>query len=361
MKLHVCNSRAMSVHWRRPKGRDRPNPGRVFSPTGGYNSTQHHTTWIPVCELRPAILIALVLFASPAAIAYEADQFTNRRQPVEDSTPILDAKVNDTIANIVSGWRGPRDDWKVVNGIYHEIGGMGLVDKLESWARKSSEVDRLPTERYRSIYRGHPFWATRVVAFFGIGPTIKVNGQLIGSDKLGHFLSQGRKFYRRYLKTRDEAQAAERSAYTERAIFGQVATGVYSNADLVANYEGYRFYRSLFEDGVVEGKPAILAWKDDGWVIQRPFTWADYVNAYWDEALNVNHFDRWLYPRMKERLLAFCPDYRANPQLYAVEDDQALSARYADLELRDSRDLRLDRLCSGDSGGRSDDVARPSR
>ncbi len=54
--------------------------------------------------------------------------------------------------------------------------------------------------RWDSIYRGHPLWATRVAALFGVGPTIKVNDQLIGSDKLGHFLSQGRKFYRQVPK-----------------------------------------------------------------------------------------------------------------------------------------------------------------
>ena len=71
-----------------------------------------------------------------------------------------------------------------------------------------------------------------------------------------------------------EQEAAERSAYTERAIFGQMTTGSYSNADLVANYEGHRFYRSLFEDNIVPGKPAILRWENDAWVIQRPYTWA---------------------------------------------------------------------------------------
>ena len=307
-----------------------------------------------------ATAVALVLMMAPAA-AYETDQFTNRREPVDDATAVLDAKVNETIAGIVTEWDGPRDDWKVVNGIYREIGGLYLVDKIESWAMKSPEVDRLPTSRYQSIYRGHPIWATRVVAFLGVGSTIKVNGQLIGSDKLGHFLSQGRKFYRRYLESLDESQAAERSAYTERAIFGQMANGTYSNADLVANYEGYRFYRSLFEDGIVEGKPAILVWKGERWVIQRPFTWADYVNAYWDEALNVNHFDKMLRPHMEERLQTFCPDYLANPGLYTIQNDEELWARYANLQLRDTRELRLDHLCRNAGTDRSKDIAKTSR
>src|SRR5262249_11830856 len=85
----------------------------------------------------------------------------------------------------------------------------------------------------------HAFWATRVVKLFGVCPTVKVNGVLVGTDKLGHFVGQGRKYYQRWLKSHDEARAAQQSAYTERAIFGSKTTGVYSNGDLVSNYEGY--------------------------------------------------------------------------------------------------------------------------
>ena len=146
----------------------------------------------------------------------------------------------------------------------------------------------------------------------------------------------------------DEAKAAEQSAYTERALFGQMTTGSYSNADLVANFEGYLFYRSLFEDNIVNGKPAILAWVNGRWIMQRPFDWADHVNDYWDEALNVNHYDALLYSRMKTRLLTFCDDYRSAPQLYQIHDEEALKDRYRDLQLRDTSELRLENLCVED-------------
>lgn len=296
-------------------------------------------------DLPSAFFLLTLCLAPQFCDAYETDQFSNRLTPIADSTEILDRRVNQSIADAVADWRGPRNDLRVVNAIYRDIGGAHWVDKIEKWAMKSDAVERLQPDRYDSIYRGHPIWATRVAAVFGVGPTIKVNGQLIGSDKLGHFLSQGRKFYRRYLRYLDEAKAAEHSAYTERAIFGQMTTGVYSNADLVANYEGYRFYRSLFEDDVVAGKPAILTWEDEHWVIQRQFTWADHVNEYWDEALNVNHFDSLLYPYMKIRLQTFCPDYFKEPGIYEIQDEDSLRERYAHLQLRDTSELRLDRLC----------------
>jgi hypothetical protein len=296
----------------------------------------------------PFILLglALVTGAQPG-LAYETDQFSNRLEPIKDAMPLLDEKVNQTIETIVSEWQGPRNDWKFITAIYHDLGGHHWVDKIERWAMNSPEIEHLQTSRRESIYQGHPFWATRVAGMFGVGPTIMVNGQLIGSDKMGHFFSQGRKFYNRYRKSHLESQAAEHSAYTERALFGQLTTGVYSNADLVANFEGFLFYRSLFENDIVPGKKAILAWQDNEWVIQRSFTWADYVNEYWDEALNINHYDAVLYPHMKERLLTFCPDYYTAPERYTIQDEERLKTRYLDLQLRDTSDLRLDHLCTG--------------
>lgn len=302
----------------------------------------------------PVPSILLVLLLPCAGVAYETDQFHNRLEPLEDSTEVLDARVNETIADIAADWDDPEDPLKFVDAVFHRVGGYHWVDKIERWAMESDEVDRLDTPRRESIYKGHPIWATRVIAFFGVGPTIKLNGELIGSDKLGHFFSQGRKYYLRFLRLPDEARAAERSAYTERAIFGQMTTGVYSNADLVANYEGYRFYRSLFEDDVVSGKAAIVKWDGDRWKVQRPFTFADHVNAYWDEALNVNHFDGLLYPHMKERLTEFCDDYAEEPDRYTIEAEDDLASRYEHLELRDTSELRLDHLCeSGEASSKA--------
>jgi hypothetical protein len=279
------------------------------------------------------------------AHAYETDQYTQRATHIRDSTDILNEKVNDTIEEIVAAWSEGHDELEFVDAFYRELGGLHWVDRLERWAIDSPDVDKLDVGRYESIFSGQPFWATRVAKFFGTGSTIRLNEQLIGSDKIGHFISQGRKYYKRYLESGSEAEAAEHSAFTERAIFGQMSNGIYSNADLVANYEGHRFFRSLFEDDVTPGKPSILRWESNGWIIQREFDWADHVNEYWDEALNISHFDGWLYGYMHDTFVAMCPKYWERPDLYMIANEEKLKARYAHLELRDASELRLDSLC----------------
>ena len=107
----------------------------------------------------------------------------------------------------------------------------------------------------------------------------------------------------------------------------------------------------MFEDDVIPGKPAILSWQEDGWVVQRPFSFADHVNDYWDEALNINHFDKLLYDRMKERLAEHCPEFRLDPESYRIEDEDEdeLQDKYAHLQLRDTSELRLDMLCQANN------------
>ena len=296
-------------------------------------------------KLAAVLFAATAVILSATAASYETDQFSNRHEPIADATEVLNREVNQTIEEIVADWDKGRNEMAVVNAIYRQIGGFHWVDKLERWASKSPEVEKLSTKKYRSVFSRLPIWAVRVTFFFGVGKTIRVNDQLIGADKIGHFLSQGRKFYRRYKRYGSEARAAEHSAYTERALFGRMTTGSYSNADLVANYEGHRFYRSLFEDDVVRGKPAILRWQDDAWIVQREFDWGDHVNEYWDEALHVNHFDALLYKHMHKRLIGLCPSYWERPRLYAIADEETLRSRYTHLQLHNTRELRLDSLC----------------
>lgn len=302
------------------------------------------------------VIAGATLALSCSAKAYETDQFYNRSQPIADSTEVLNRKVNETLREIVVTWNKDDDERAFVNSVYKKLGGHHWVDRLERWAMKSPEVEKLETSRYDSIYGGMPIWSTRTTFLFGIGSTIRVNEQLIGSDKIGHFLSQGRKFYRRYLKYGSEKEAAKQSAYTERAIFGSGTTGAYSNADLVANYEGYRFYRSLFDDDVIPGKPAILRWENGGWIVQREFDWADHVNEYWDEALNINGYDDLIYQHIRERMVGLCPEFWEDPTLYKIENEEPLRARYKHLGLRDTSFLRLDSLCPAEAQQDSDAV-----
>lgn len=277
---------------------------------------------------RILLLTILFCFVGLHAYAHENDPYTHRAQILRDSLPVLDREVNAALNEVASSWRKGEDEWRFVMAVYWRLGGVRINDRLQRWALRSPEVDRIEFKRSESIVSDFPRYATRFAAVFNVSPIINVNDVYVGTDKIGHFFSQGRKIYGRYRRLGEESLAMRRSVFTERAIFGSLTTGIYSNADLVANYEGYRFYRSLLNDGVVSGKRAIFRWEEGRPVLQRSFTWSDHVNPFWDEALNPNIYAKPLIPHVEKRLLALCGDFKLQPERYHVPDANELEERY---------------------------------
>lgn len=296
----------------------------------------------------PVALITALLLPGAEALGYETDQYSDRFAQLEDSAEVLDQRVNDAIEAIAADWRRGDRRGRFATKIYRKLGGRHWVDKLERFAIRSPEIERIESVKRDTIYGGVPIWATRAVYVVGVGKTIQLNGTLVGTDKLGHFLSQGWKYNKRYLSGKNEESVVRLGVRNEKGIFGATTTGVFSNADLVANYEGYRFYRSLFEDDVIAGKPAIIRFEGDRAVVQRSFAWSDHVNEYWDEALNPNHFSRNLAKHIARNLEELCTDYARDPSAFVLHSHPDLESRYAHIGLRDTSSFRLDQVCEDD-------------
>ena len=296
-----------------------------------------------------ALLALATLGLAAVATGYETDQYTNRLQPIADAQATLEGIVNQALVHLASDWRGGADRYGFTLAVFNELGGLYWVDRIERLAIQSPEIERLPQHRHSSIYDGMPFSARRVNYVFGVGSTIKLAGALTGTDKLGHFFSQGKKYYMSRLAGWREEHILGRGIFNERWLFGQLTTSIYSNADLVANYEGYLFYRSLFEDGIVAGKPAIVRFSDDRAEIQRPFSWNDHVNDYWDEALNPSHMSPSMAKLIQRAILGVCPDYDRVPEAFRVRDESALSERYAGIGLKPAPENSVPAVCAGRS------------
>ena len=300
------------------------------------------------------VLACGALLAATLGHGYETDPYAKRHLDIADSLEVLDAKVNVALDEIAGRWQGGRNEWAFVMAVYWKVGGAHYVDKLERWAMRSPEVEKITVARSESVVADFPIWASRVAGLFGVSPTIKVAGVFFGTDKIGHFFSQGRKFYGRYRRLRDESKAARQAIFTENWLFGRLTTGIYSNADLVANYEGYRFYRSLFHDDAVTGRRALFRWEGATPVRQRAYTWADHVNPFWDEALNPNLYGPGLLPTVEHHLLRLCDDFKQRPERYRVPNADALFEHYRRVGVVDTSALRPETFlaanCAGGAG-----------
>ncbi len=104
---------------------------------------------------------------------------------------------------------------------------------------------------------------------------------LLGTDKIDHFWVQGFDYFRVSKDGLEPERAVRWGTRTELGIWGEATTGVFSYADLAANYDGYQFYATLLE-------PTSVIVRDDGGCARmvRPFDWAEWIDWHYDEALN---------------------------------------------------------------------------
>lgn len=197
--------------------------------------------------MKTALLLSAILVVGRSAFGTETDQFTTPGAPLYDIGPELSRKV----VEIIESDRTGRDPERV---LFEWVGRNVFSSRIVKWVKgmQKGEVPvRFRPGVFSSIYRST---ISPVPASFVIdAPTIRVHGYYIGTDKIDHFFQQGHGYCERARKYQ-AAGAGEAAAIAavvahgvkqEHKYFGTLASGVYSNGDLAANYAGMKFYQNL--------------------------------------------------------------------------------------------------------------------
>lgn len=231
------------------------------------------------------IFAFVVLLASA-----ESDPYYAWRSPPRDSTAALDRAIN---AGLTAGLRGARartcrDAAAALTAPLASTAQYYFVGPVRRW-----ELDTVPRadESFEttSVYRLAPLFPFGHV--IPLDPTISAGGVWFGTDKLGHFFTNGLRAFDRYASARargvDEAGAVRAAILLgveeESGWLGLGVCGVFSYADIHANLSGLRFFRALCEeDELVEG--------ESGWTLTVPFRMARWVDPCWDESFAPSAF-----------------------------------------------------------------------
>jgi hypothetical protein len=162
--------------------------------------------------------------------------------------------------------------------------------------------------RYKTSYEKSIFFVW-LADYLTISSTVKIYGSQFGTDKIAHFFQQGYIYYKIYNRALAEGLTPEKAAQkaiqwgqkTERTFYGTIVSGVYSNADLCANYVGMKFYQGLTRPVKIgnETRPAVLLLKNGVWtfnesvdlqkILIKPF-----ISDHFNEALNPSVFTKHL-------------------------------------------------------------------
>ncbi len=303
------------------------------------------------------ILAAFLLLLSTLAYSYETDQYSSLGVEIKDSEEVLNGLVNRVIHFTAENWSGEQNSYKFAMDVVRFLNNR----QLERFANIDPQIGHY-NPRKDSIYQYVSAAVSPIIRYKLLASSININGVHMGADKMSHFFGVGSMLFTDYTEELgndgleygelDRAaldEALDHSVFTEYAYWGMATTGVYSNADLVVNYEGFRFLLSMFVDNVVEGKKAIIRWDGNTPIVQGEFDFSDFVNDYWSEALNPNRLKYGLHGKVLLALQKKCLDGSINEgTVLRSPIDEELNERYAELlGLTPNRyTLLMDNVCA---------------
>ncbi len=160
--------------------------------------------------------------------------------------------------------------------------------------------------------------------------TVSADGKVFGTDKIIHFIHLGRIYHSSYLSARKhglgESEAISKAVQlsagsnlflSEGTLLGMYTTGIWSNADLAANYAGFKFYRNLTEEVRIGNRvmPPMLVKQGPYWGLNdqvQPDSdfFTAFITPHWNEALNPNVYAVVTDARVRSMLRSRCLDAR---------------------------------------------------
>lgn len=138
---------------------------------------------------------------------------------------------------------------------------------------------------------------------------IKVAGILVGTDKIDHFFDQGYEYWCISKDGSDDAKAIKYGVDSEWGWFGMIPAGVFSFADLRANWMGYHFYLSLAKFFRVNAAGKMEHYAS--------FKWQNWIDWQFDELLNPSAYSASMYRNLSDWMSRWEDDFKAGKTDYS--------------------------------------------
>ncbi|MBF0106022.1 MAG: hypothetical protein HQM16_11925 [Deltaproteobacteria bacterium] len=254
-------------------------------------------------------MVCLFFFLGAPAHALEADQYYIwKSRDLKDSTERINSLFNDELQHFLAKRvnnkkiRAQIPCSKIPYRFFRYVRPHFFLDRLKRSMLKDEGVYHFPTKKSlfkdysASIFRG-PIWPF----VMPVSQTVRINNVFLGTDKIDHFFSSGRKYYGAYLRAvgrgEDQRTAQKRAIdygimwIQETGILGYWSSNAFSYADMESNYQGMMLCIDFCEGA----DPIIKYNKDKGWVVNKKIDLKKYINPLWDEAYNNSYFlqGRW--------------------------------------------------------------------
>lgn len=266
--------------------------------------------------LRPTLLLFFGLF-SHVALGLETDQYSSLGVSLKDASEEINTYFNQNIAKVLSSPKMAKKSCEQTASLIMQSFRLVVVHAPDIWIVRNPLIEkypRFPEVSEREYFEQGIYRRVIKLGILPLGRTVNVGDVYLGTDKFGHFVSLGHKYYKHYLKWREEGlsdqEAKEKltdyGVRTEKNEFGMLVSGVYSSADLEANFQGLNFAL-----GLCHGARPQLVKEEGKWQLSRPFDMRDFVSPLWDESFHENMYTKGVWKKVAPELAVFCQDDKA--------------------------------------------------
>lgn len=250
-------------------------------------------------------LFLLSLLISSPIFSAEVDMFTYRNEKFTDVADKVNGLTNKYVANALKRLNeqnvgcNEEELYKELRTVFanHSKGELTIS------VIHSPDIEKKVVKRDDSIFKdwsifdgfvmGAPFWVKNGKT---ISPLVKMGDHVVGTDKFEHMFGRGFKYFEgHYLKNNDLIKTIKKGILEEKVVFGgiKLVTGVFSYADLSANFNGMRFWNHMLqlrEDVLGQNLGPYITCQNNTYVQAKKIDFTNYFDESMDEGINCSKF-----------------------------------------------------------------------
>jgi hypothetical protein len=234
--------------------------------------------------------------------ASELDSFTGRYGwKLKDASKVINEKANESIQIALS--KANKKASCSEKNLYKELRKFfknHYQGKFVPFILNSKDIEKIQTKFDDTIYRDFKWYeafslaAVKKLYKNSAAYALNMGGIYIGSDKFEHMFGRGFKYFEHYyLKGKSLRYILKFGHNSEKYFLGAYTTGVYSQGDLAANFNGMRFWNDmlLLRPDILD-RPAgpYIECQEEKWVQIKKLNFNHYIDLTFDEATNCSKF-----------------------------------------------------------------------
>ena len=249
--------------------------------------------------------LILPLLFSTSLLAAEADHFSKKDSPILDLGQSVNEMANEYLEKAVELNQDCNEE-----SLYQELKkyfANHSKGKLVKRLLHEDEFSKRVIPIKQSVFQDWSVWngfllgrKAAETSPLALSPMIQIGDIVIGIDKLEHMFGMGNIYFNRfYKKGKTLKNVLKNGIFREKTILGGnvLATGVFSYADLAANFNGMRFWNHILQKnddilGRHHNLGPYVKCENNQFIINhnKPIQFENYVDHSMDESVNCSKF-----------------------------------------------------------------------